>query len=98
MGLGGGVAAFFGLRAGFAPSFIDDRLRDPRGNEPHGQPFAYPQVPRVLAEGARLAVTAGVSIRGNRPATAVENAVWWLRRGRKYTSASAIWARAWTLK
>jgi hypothetical protein len=51
MGLGGHVATFFGIRAGFAPSFIDDYLRDPRGNEPHGKPFACPQIQGMLDQG-----------------------------------------------
>lgn len=56
MSLGRSVAAFLRRGARFAPPFIDDRLRDPGRNEPHGQPFACPQVHQVLDEGAGLAV------------------------------------------
>ena len=63
MGLGGGVAAFFGLRAGFAPSFIDDRLRDPGRNEPHGQAVRLPPgTPGARRRRASRRVTAGVPL------------------------------------
>src|SRR5262245_13742068 len=45
------VAPFPSGGAGFASPLVDHRLWDPCRNEPHGQPFACPQINGMLDEG-----------------------------------------------
>ena len=50
------IAAFARSFTHFAPAVVNDRLWDPRGDEPHGEPFTDPQIQGMLDERAGLTV------------------------------------------